>query len=89
MDGADLGIEGGISLSQSQYTPLGCHIMVETQHMLTRFLLLSTKIISFFVRHVVPPKECLCGLIIPQAHMPSNEAVHAPNLNMNAHGFPS
>jgi DNA-directed RNA polymerase beta subunit len=28
-------------------------------------------------------------LIIPQAHMPSNEAVHAPNLNMNAHGFPS
>jgi DNA-directed RNA polymerase beta subunit len=57
--------------------------------MWTRFLLLSMKMSSFFVRHVVPSNGCLCGLIVPQADMPSNEAVHPPNLIMNAHGFPS
>jgi hypothetical protein len=91
IDGADFSIEGGISLSQSQYTPLGCCIMVVPQPMSTRFSLslLSTKLISFFVRHIVTSKGCLCGLIVPQADMPSNEAVYPPILIMNAHGFPT
>ena len=102
--GADFGIGGGIAMSQVQFKPSGMSFRGSAPAYVDKVLITSNEneqfLIKVMLRQTRRPEigdkfssrhgqKGVCGLIVPQADMPFNEAGHPPDLIMNPHGFPS
>ena len=102
--GSDFGIGGISTVSQVQYKPSGMSYRGSAPAYVDKVLITSNEneqfLIKVMLRQTRRPEigdkfssrhgqKGVCGLIVPQADMPFNEAGHPPDLIMNPHGFPS